>query len=162
MAVESNTDVVDGTLARMKALRDGDLWSDKHADSLAFQLDWSDCQVIFKSFIEVEYQKLDDVINQEAIGMINEVESIMAAAKPYLKRGRMSDQVDQFLTAMDDKDKGVYHIAGYQKRLQKALTMIESVFARISKQTFQEAFTTKHAGIVDMIAQCQYLSLIHI
>ena len=87
MAVESNTDVVDGTLARMKALRDGDLWSDKHADSLAFQLDWSDCQVIFKSFIEVEYQKLDDLIRQEAIGMINEVESIMAAAKPYLKRG---------------------------------------------------------------------------
>ena len=115
MAVESNTDVVDGTLARMRALRDGDLWSDKHADSLAFQLDWSDCQVIFKSFIEVEYQKLDDLINQEAIGRINEAESIMAAAKPAVKRGRISGPVDQFLTAMDDKNMGVFYIAGCQK-----------------------------------------------
>ena len=64
MAVESNTDVVDDTLARMRALRDGDLWSYKHADSLAFQLGWSDCQVLFKSVIELEYTKLDRVIKK--------------------------------------------------------------------------------------------------
>ena len=102
-------------------LRDGDLWSYMDADSLAFQLGWSDCQVLFKSFIEVEYQKLDDVIKKEAIDMINEMDAIMAAAKPYVKRGRISDPVDQFLTAMDDKDKGVSLVQKGLSRLGTSL-----------------------------------------